>query len=75
MKSNIELSDDRKKGVIEDIRVYFHKERGEEVGLLAAELFYEFFVERIGAEIYNQGLIDAKTFIEEKTDDIYGMMK
>jgi len=75
MKSRIELSDDRKKRIIEDIKEYFYKERGEEIGGLAAELFYEFFVERIGAEIYNQGLIDAKKFIEEKTDDIYGMMK
>jgi len=75
MKSNIELSDDRKKRIIEDIREYFYKERGEEIGMLAAELFYEFFIERIGSEIYNQGLIDAKKFIEEKTDDIYGMMK
>ncbi len=72
---NIELSDDRKKRVIEDIKEYFYKERGEEIGILAAELFYDFIIERIGAEIYNQGLIDAKKFLEEKADDIYGMMK
>ncbi|MDW7668940.1 MAG: DUF2164 domain-containing protein [Bacillota bacterium] len=72
---NIELSDDRKKRIIEDIKEYFYKERGEEIGILAAELFYNFIIERIGAEIYNQGLIDAKKFLEEKADDIYGMMK
>jgi len=75
MKCNIELSDDRKKRVIEDIKEYFYKERGEEIGMLAAELFYDFIIERIGSEIYNQGLIDAKKFLEEKADDIYGMMK
>ncbi|MFO7886893.1 MAG: DUF2164 domain-containing protein [Eubacteriales bacterium] len=75
MKCNIELSDDRKKRVIEDIKEYFYKERGEEIGMLAAELFYDFIIERIGGEIYNQGLIDAKKFLEEKADDIYGMMK
>ncbi len=72
---NIELSDDRKKRIIEDIKEYFYKERGEEIGILAAELLYDFIIERIGAEIYNQGLIDAKKFLEEKADDIYGMMK
>jgi len=75
MKSRIELSDDRKKRIIEDIKEYFYKERGEEIGILAAELFYDFIIEKIGAEIYNQGLIDAKNFLEEKADDIYGIMK
>lgn len=75
MKNNIELSDHRKKRIIEDIIEYFYKERGEEIGILAADLLYEFFIESIGSEIYNQGLMDAKKFIEEKTDDIYGMMK
>lgn len=75
MEKTIKLSKERKKRVIDDIQEYFYRERGEEIGILAAELFYEFIIERIGAEIYNQGLIDAKKFLEEKADDIYGMMK
>ena len=75
MNREIKLSEKRKKRVVEDIQEYFYKERGEEIGILAAELFYDFVIKEIGAEIYNQGLIDAKKFLEEKADDIYGMMK
>ncbi len=75
MKNSIKLSESRKKKIIEDIKEYFYKERGEEIGILAAELFADFIIEEIGPELYNQGLIDAKKFIEEKTEDIYGIMK
>jgi len=75
MRNSIKLSESRKKKIIEDIKEYFYKERGEEIGILAAELFADFIIEEIGPELYNQGLIDAKKFIEEKTEDIYGIMK
>jgi uncharacterized protein (DUF2164 family) len=75
MSNEVKLSKKRKKMVISDIKEYFYEERGEEIGFLAAELFYDFIIEKIGPEIYNQGLIDAKSFLEEKTEDIYGMMK
>jgi len=75
MSNEIKLSGERKKIIIDDIKEYFYKERGEEIGILAAELFCDFIIEKIGPEIYNQGLIDAKSFLEEKAEDIYGIMK
>jgi len=75
MNNGVKLSEERKKMIINDIKEYFYKERGEVIGILASELFYDFIIEKVGPEIYNQGLIDAKSFLEEKAEDIYGMMK
>lgn len=75
MKNKIEISKERKIILIEDIKEYFYNERGDEIGDLAAELFFDFIVDKIGPELYNQGLIDAKKFVEEKTEDIYEIMK
>lgn len=75
MTNQITLSKERKNKAIEAIKLYFLKERDEDLGDLAAILILDFMIEAIGPSIYNQGLHDAIAFYQEKAEDIYGLEK
>lgn len=68
--SSIEFSPERKKQLINDLMMYFEQERDEEIGLLAAEMMIDFLIDKIGGEVYNQALDDAKLWFSKKMDDI-----
>lgn len=71
----ITLSEELKKQAIDDIKNYFIERRDEEIGQLAAELFLDFMIEKVGVTIYNQAIRDAQAFMSEKVDDLYGLEK
>lgn len=66
----IKLSDSRKREMIEEVQSYFRNEHDEPVGELKAEMFVDFFVEKLGPKIYNQAIADASTFIQDKLIDL-----
>jgi len=75
-KSNlIKLKKEIREKIIDDIQTYFLKERDEDLGDLAAGLILDFFVEKIGPEIYNQGVYDSYRFMGEKIEDLLGIQK
>lgn len=66
MKNTSVLSPERKKEVISLIQAYFHEEREEELGELAAELIFEFFEKQLGSLIYNQAIDDVRVWFSQK---------
>lgn len=66
----IKLSDLRKKQMIAEVQAYFRKEYDEDIGELKAEMFLDFFIEKLGPGIYNQAIADANSFIQEKLIDL-----
>jgi len=68
--SNIVFSDDEKEILVHRIQHYFQKELSEEIGRFDAEFLLDFFSKEIGPYHYNHGLHDARTMIEEKTQNI-----
>ena len=68
--SNIVFSDDEKEILAHRIQHYFQKELSEEIGRFDAEFLLDFFSKEIGPYHYNHGLHDARTMIEEKTQNI-----
>ena len=44
---------EERKQIISDIQYFFHQERDEEIGELAAGSILDFFAEQIGAHYYN----------------------
>jgi uncharacterized protein (DUF2164 family) len=72
-ESRIVLKDDRKKAMISAIKKYFSEERDEDLGDLGAQMILDFFIEKIGPDIYNQGLDDAHLYMNEKLEDMYGL--
>lgn len=72
---NISLSKELKKQAITDLKMYFVKNREEELGELGAELLLDFMMEKIGPVIYNQAIRDAHIFMSEKVEDLYALEK
>jgi len=70
VSNTIKLSKEKKEKLIADIQTYFLKERDEDLGELAAGLILEFFLEKLGPEIYNQGVADSYRFMSEKVEDL-----
>ena len=70
----IKLSDGRKKEMIQEVQSYFRNEHDEMIGDLKAEMFVEFFIEKLGPKIYNQAIEDANQFIHEKLIDMEGIL-
>lgn len=66
MKNSSVLSLVRKKEVVSLIQAYFHQERDEEIGELAAELLFEFFEKQLGPLIYNQAIEDVRVWFGQK---------
>ncbi|GAA0590352.1 hypothetical protein GCM10009001_02890 [Virgibacillus siamensis] len=75
MKSKFDIPEEKKEEMAETIRGYFETERGEDIGNLAAIMLLDFIVEEIAPAFYNLGVEDSRIYINEKLDDLYGIMK
>lgn len=64
------LSKERRSGLIREITTYFEKERGEEIGMLAAEDILDFFQEALSKDIYNRAIEDAKMTIKQNAENL-----
>lgn len=74
-KQTITLSKEKRQEIIVAIQGYFLKERDEELGQLAAGLFLDFLLERLGPELYNQGVSDSYKYMQEKLEDMLVIQK
>ncbi|MGE4272233.1 MAG: DUF2164 domain-containing protein [Desulfitobacterium sp.] len=73
--SKIEVNKESKEKMVLAIKNYFLKERDEELGDLAAGFILDFFMEEIAPPIYNQGVYDSYRYMEERAEDLLGIMK
>ncbi len=67
---DIKLNEARLKAITEEVQTYFRNEYDETIGTLKAEMLIEFFIKRLGPQIYNQAIDDANTFIHDKLIDL-----
>jgi uncharacterized protein (DUF2164 family) len=68
----IRLSRERRERLLRIVKEYFSSEFDESLSDFRAERLLEFFVRELGPPIYNQGVRDAASFIQEKLGDIDG---
>jgi uncharacterized protein (DUF2164 family) len=68
--SDLAFTSEEKKILVHKIQKYFHNELSEDIGQFDAEFLLDFFSEEIGPYHYNRGLQDARTLIEENTQNI-----
>ena len=66
----IKLSKDRRDKLVSEIREYLATNHDEEVGDLKASLLLDFFLERLGAPVYNQAIRHAQAFLQERLVDL-----
>jgi uncharacterized protein (DUF2164 family) len=65
-----EMDDERRAVAIAEIKQYFLEERDEDLGDLAARLILDFFLDRVGPLVYNQGLDDAQAWFQRRLEDL-----
>ncbi len=63
-------SEEKKAKYLNEIIAFFHKERDEEIGLIAAERILDFFLETMGEEIYKKAIKDCKKLLNERMEDL-----
>jgi len=68
----IRLSDDRRSKLLASIRQYFEENFDEPISDFRAQALLDFFVLHLGPPVYNQGVHDASSYIQEKLTDIEG---
>ena len=68
----IRLSEERRGHLIEDMQSFFSDELDRDLSDFQAEMVLDFFVRELGAPIYNQAVQDARSFLQEKLDDLEG---
>ena len=73
MKKKIKLSENNKMEMKRKIVKYFSQERGEDLGELASQLVLDFVIEELALNIYNQGIEDSHSYINDKIEDLYSL--
>jgi uncharacterized protein (DUF2164 family) len=68
--SDVEFSSEEKNILVHKIQKYFNTELSEDIGQFDAEFLLDFFNKEIGAYHYNRGLQDARTIIEENSQNL-----
>ncbi len=61
-----------KKTTTQELRCYLNDELDLDVGDLKAELLLEFVLSRVASSIYNQGVADSQSWIQDKLLDLDG---
>ena len=65
------LSQNQKRKVIDDIIAFFLDERGEEIGIIAAEDLLDALIDDLCKPIYSKAISDVMKLIEEKYSDLH----
>lgn len=68
--TDIELTQEEKQQLTEEIKYYFKEERDENLGILATENILEFFMNNLGKYIYNKALDDAKLWFDQRMENV-----
>lgn len=66
----ITLEPDIEKHLISSIKRFFAEELDDDIGDLKALLVLDFCLREIGPGIYNQAIVDAQAFFQEKSLDL-----
>ena len=68
----IRLSDERRAGLLRAIKQHFSDNFDEPLSDFRAEGLVDFFVRELGPAVYNQGVRDASSAMQERLADIEG---
>jgi uncharacterized protein (DUF2164 family) len=68
----VELSKVQRADAVASIQRYFEENLPESIGVMPAGMLLDFFVEEIGAVIYNKAIADAQTRMQIRVMDMTG---
>jgi len=78
MKKNenvINLTKEQKMNAVAKLKHYLSENFDMDAGNLETEFFLEYITKNIGVFYYNNAVADSLAFINEKTEDLYLLMK
>lgn len=67
----IEITDEKRMALIREIIGFFKDELDQDIGELKAVLVLDFFIDKLGMEIYNQGVEDSYKFMQDRLGDLF----
>lgn len=73
--SFVNVTKERRREMLSEIKNFFPKDREEEIGDLSAGMILDFIVEKIAPEIYNQGVDDSYQYIKDAAEDLLSIRK
>jgi len=68
----IDLSDERRSGLVARLQGFFLQEFDEELSVFRAEQILDFLLASVGPSIYNQAVQDARKYMQDRLDDLDG---
>lgn len=68
----IKLSKETRERLGASIQRYFERELEHEIGTLGAQLLLDYVLAEIGPSVYNQAIMDAQQYFQERTMDLDG---
>lgn len=71
----LKISKEKEMEMINSIQAFFLEERNEDIGDLAASIFLDFIIEKLGPEIYNQGIFDSYRYMSDRVEDLLSITK
>lgn len=66
----ITLPKEKREAAVASIKRYFAEHLDEEIGDLKASLLLDYFLQDIAPSVYNQAVLDAQAFMQEKVADL-----
>jgi uncharacterized protein (DUF2164 family) len=67
---NINLTNEEKNQLLQEIVYYFETERDEKLGIIGSEKILDFFMDTLGQFIYNRALDDTKRWLSKRIEDL-----
>jgi uncharacterized protein (DUF2164 family) len=64
------LTEEARDRCIKEVISYFHDERNEEIGVIAAGNVLDFFLQSVGPDIYNKAIDDAKKSFQKQLEGL-----
>lgn len=68
----IRLTDEQRERLLLELKGFFLDEFDREISEFQAVALLDFFLRHLGAPVYNQAIQDARSFLQEKLDDLEG---
>lgn len=79
LHTTVNLTDEQKKQLMEEIRLFFEEELGEDIGFLRQQKVLDLFLEQLAPAVYNKALDDAMYWYKRQQDnleaDFYALYK
>lgn len=71
-KSKLSLiSDEKKRGAVDAIITFYKRERGEEIGVIAAEEILDLVIDLVGKDIFNKGVDETTRLMQDRLAGVW----